>query len=145
MSESIFQQYARHVLSPEETFAPDIEEEKPDYKAFAEDATKEKQGRLRIHYLDGTITTMAYAYLVETLCTSHQHLSLIYTNVVITLTGRNLIKLVEPLQDERIRSVQCFHAEHYEPPTEGEEPVITQIERQTLQALEQSLFEAAND
>lgn len=122
---------------PSPTSAPPAVPTQPatgrDYEAAVNDPTNRRMpARLRLTYGDGTIALMSYAYLVEVLCTSHQALSLIYTNVAITLEGRNLTQLIEPLQEEKLRALTCFNARrHDEPP--ADKPVITAITRQRLQ------------
>lgn len=106
-----------------------------DYEAAVNDPTNRRTpARLRLTYGDGTIALMSYAYLVEVLCTSHQALSLIYTNVAITLEGRNLTQLIEPLQEEKLRALTCFNARRHNEPA-ADKPVITTITRQSLQDL----------
>ena len=85
--------------------------------------------RMRIYYQDGKQAVMAYAYLVEAFCSSHQFLSLVFTHCVLTLEGRHLDQLIGPLQDEKIRALHCFHAGHYDDPAAGA-PVILRITRQ---------------
>jgi len=105
--------------------------ERTAYKACGLDRSRDRQTRLCIHYQDGTIGVMAYAHLLEISCTSHQYLALFYSNVILTMEGRNLIALIEPLQDEKIRSLHCFHVKYFIEPAE-DEPIITRILRQGL-------------
>lgn len=102
---------------------------KQSYHAFGVDAPRSRLTRLMIHYHDGVVALMSYAYLIEAVATSHQYLSLIFTNCIITLEGRNLTKMLDLLQDERVVYLQCFHSERFEKPEDGE-PIITAIERQ---------------
>ena len=98
------------------------------YNACGVDAPSRRLTRLMIHYHDGVVALMSYAYLIEVIATSHQYLSLIFTNCIITLEGKNLTKVIEELQDERVVYLQCFHGERFDKPEEGE-PIITSIER----------------
>jgi hypothetical protein len=118
---NIFQQYTNPETPVEDS------EEQPSYRAFME--ARRHVPRLRIHYRDGSIGLLPYAYLVEVLCTSHQQLSLIFTHCVITLEGRHLNQLIDPLQDERIRALHCFNAKEHKLPGE-DSPVIKHIARQ---------------
>ena len=93
--------------------------------------TRRSHHRLRLHYADGTIGLMSYAYLVEVLCTSHQYVSLLYSNVAITLEGRHLDQLLDALQEEKVRALVCYHARRHAAPEAGT-PVITKIVRQSL-------------
>ena len=101
---------------------------KQPYHACGVDAPRRRLTRLMIYYHDGVVALMSYAYLIEVISTSHQYLSLIFTNCIITIEGRNLTKVMDDLQDERVVYLQCFHGERFEKPEEGE-PLITSIER----------------
>ena len=104
-----------------------------DYVAYTHEPTnKRTPARLRVEYGDGSIALMAYAYLMEVYCPSHQHLSLIFTNVVITLKGHHLDHLLEPLQESKARAIHCFNPARYEQPAAGK-PLITSIKRESLQ------------
>jgi hypothetical protein len=106
----------------------DASEAPPSYQAYTVEVRR-GVSRLRIHYQDGSIGVLPYAYLVEVMYSSHQYLSLIFTRCVLTLEGRHLDRLIEPLQEERIRALRCFHAKEHELPGDGE-PVIHHITRQ---------------
>lgn len=101
------------------------------YRAYGPEPAQNRQSKLQIRYRDGTIALLSYAYLMEVICTSHQFVSLIYTNCVITLEGRQLTAMVELLQDDKIRWLQCFHAARFDEAAEGE-PVITHVTRQSM-------------
>lgn len=105
------------------------------YHACGIDAPRTKLTRLMIYYHDGVVGLMTYAYLMEAIMTSHQNLSLIFTNCIITLEGRNLSKIIHDLQDERVVYLQCFHNERFEKPEE-DEPIITAIERRGVHEFE---------
>jgi hypothetical protein len=137
---SIFDQYTASKamtaadVAAEESAGESGADDRATYHAFGVSKIHERQTRLRIHYQDGTVAVMSYAYLMEVLCTSQQYLSLIYTSTILTLEGRHLEALIEPLQDEKIRSLHCFHAKYFADPAE-DAPVITRIERQGAQDL----------
>lgn len=85
------------------------------------------QSRLRLDYGDGrTVRILSYAYLIEVMSSSHQRLSLVFSNDIVTLKGRHLEALLDPLQDERVRSITRFHPGRYARPEAGE-PVIEEI------------------
>lgn len=112
MSDDIFKQFSRNT-------APDPEQEQQPnpvqatkyqqssqpyqssndsgipYAAVGLNRSNTSVSRLMLYYQDGRIAVMSYAYLVEVLCTSHQFLSLIFSNCVITLRGYNLMALLE--------------------------------------------------
>ncbi len=61
---------------------------------------------------------LSYIYLMDISCTAGEYLSLMYSNVIVTLEGRNLSALLEPLQNSRLRTLQCYIPErHFEPST----------------------------
>lgn len=101
----------------------------PLYRAYELDKTRNHQVRLRIHYPDGSVGALPYAHLLEVISTSHQYLALFYTNLILSIEGRNLTGLVELLQDEKIRALYCFHPERFAEPV-VEDPVIYKIIRE---------------
>lgn len=109
------------------------DDDKEAYQAYGTSNAKKRNGetRLRICFEDGTISMPAYTYLVDVIYTSHQFISLIFSRFVIELQGRNLTVLLDLIQDEQLRYVQCFRADYYAMPAE-DEPVILQIKRQML-------------
>lgn len=130
---SIFDQYARKA-QPQET--PAVEEApapsaKIPYQAYAADAPRTKVTRLMFHYPDGTLGLMAYAYLIEAISTSHEFLSLVFTNCIISLEGYHLTKLLGLLQEERILELYCFDPRLHERP-DADEAIITDMERRGL-------------
>lgn|GEM_PF-6751575 len=100
------------------------------YKAYGVDAPQRRPTLVAIHYGDGQIGLMQKSFLTEALFTSHQHVSLIYTNCIITLEGRHLDLLVDLLQDEKILSLHCFNDKLHDKPQEGE-ILITKVERRS--------------
>lgn len=114
------------------------------YEAYTHEPTnKRTPARLRVEYGDGGIALMAYAYLMEVYCPSHQHLSLIFTNVVITLKGHHLDHLLEPLQESKARAIHCFNPTRYEQPEAGN-PLILSIKRESLQEAARAAKSSAN-
>ena len=133
MSDNItpFDRYARTAAMA------DAQEERPEYKAFSVDKSKSMQAALRILYHDALLDkdameeAMPYP-LARVIATSHQYVMLYCTDgIVITLEGRNLKSLMEPLQDGQVRCVQRFHEGKFQAP-DADAPLITQIVRQTL-------------
>lgn len=125
---AILDQY-RARPKPAESSAPDSASERA-YRAYGVDAPQKRPTLVAIHYGDGQIGLMQKSFMTEALLTSHQHLSLIYTNCIITLEGRNLHLLLELLQDEKILSLHCFNPKLHDKPAEGE-ILITRIERRS--------------
>jgi len=89
--------------------------------------------RLRIVYGDGVVSLMSYTFLSEVLCTSPQFVSLIYSHCIITLEGRNLLALVDLLQEDKARTITCFNGRWHDEPEAGA-AVITRISRQAIAA-----------
>lgn len=113
------------------------QDNRPEYRAFVVDRTKGMQSAILIRYHDANLdkdsTEEAMPYpLTRVVASSHQHVTL-YCNdgIVITLTGRNLKEMMEPLQDGQVRLIQRFHAAKFREPDENA-PVIESINRQTL-------------
>lgn len=125
---AILDQY-RAKPKPSESTAPHSPSKRA-YRAYGVDAPQRRPTLVAIHYGDGQIGLMQKSFMTEALLTSHQHLSLIYTNCVITLEGQNLHLLLELLQDEKILSLHCFNPKLYDKPAEGE-ILITRIERRS--------------
>lgn len=102
------------------------------YKAVIATANNRRLTRLRIAYADGKVSIVSYSYLQEILYSNHQNLSLIFTSSVITLQGRNLGGVLDVLQDDRAKAIQCYSETLYtDEPAEGE-PVVLSIKRQSL-------------
>lgn len=80
--------------------------ETENYLAFNSSRVKHRQTRLDIRRRDGTGSIIYYGYIATIEYTGNENISLIYQDSVFTLTGKNLKKLREALQDERVRYVQ---------------------------------------
>ncbi len=118
-----------------EAHKPDNASGKQPYQAVFLDKSK-PQSRLRLHYPDGyTVRLLNYTYLVEAVTTSHKRLSLIFTDDIVTLKGRNLTGLIDMLQDERIRALVGFHAKHHLPPEDRQMPYIEDMVQEEIKAL----------
>lgn len=100
------------------------------YKAYGVDAPQRRPTLIAIHYGNGQISLVQKSFMSEALFTSHQHISLIYANCIITLEGQHLDQLVDLLQDEKILSLHCFNPKLHDKPAEGE-ILITKIERRS--------------
>mgnify|MGYP005731833427 CR=1 FL=1 len=99
---------------------------KPDYKAIGEDKSKSRQVRLAIRLKDGSTHIIAYSYIMRMICTSHQFVSLVCTDCIITIEGKNLTGAHEKLQDERVRYLEEFNRARFDMPATGE-PFIQSI------------------
>lgn len=140
MSDSVtalFEKYAQKTWAepaPADRQEP-LQQEESHYQAYGLDKAGDRQTGIRIHDSNGTIELISYAYVMRVLCTSHQFLSLICTDGVITFEGRYLTALVELIQDGKIRSLHCFHPRQYSEPEKGQ-PVILRIERSSRQEIQ---------
>ncbi len=76
------------------------------YLAFNCSRVNQRQTRLDIRRRDGTGTIIYYGYIATIEYSSNETISLIYQDSVFTFSGKNLKKLREALQDERVRYVQ---------------------------------------
>lgn len=108
------------------------------YLAFEEFKVKKRYGgaKLRVHFgRDATgretIALFSYSYLREVLCTSPEFLSLVFVDTVIMLEGRNLVALIEPLEEDNIRRLRPFDARFYAPPS-ADAPVIHRVTRVSM-------------
>lgn len=120
-------------------------EQEPPAPVERDRVNRRKPARLRLHYADGTIGLMSYAFLVEVLCTSHQHLTLVYTNAIIHMTGARLDLLLEDLALDRASALTCHNPRlGHAPPTPGE-PLIKTMQRLDPKDLEKMLPKKALD
>jgi len=114
------------------------QDDRQDYKAFGLDKSRDRQTRLMVHYKSGMLEVISYSHLTNALCTSSQYISLIFSNCVLTLEGKNLLapvvegsNVMELLQDEKIRYIRCFNGAVFPEPLDNE-PVINDIQRLSL-------------
>lgn len=132
---SIFDRYARKAPTQQApAHEPQPTAAKTPYRAYDADAPKSRVSRFLIHYPDGSLGLVAYAYLTEAISTSHEFLTLAFTNCAVNIEGRDLTKLLGLLQEERILELHCFDPHRHEAPEDGE-PVITDMERRSLQEI----------
>ena len=125
MSGNIFNQYAPSASASE------LVAEKEPYQAVVRG--KERQIKLLMVGRKGEVIGMpSYAYYMDLVCESHQNISLIFTQNVYLIQGRNLLQLLPLLQDDRARSLRCFNGNHYSEPA-PDDPFIASIERTSLQ------------
>ena len=136
---SLLEKYAAKPLHRQpETDAQEPLQDEVIYQACGLDKTGDRQTGIRIHDSNGTIELISYAYVMRVICTSHQFLSLICTDGIVTFEGRNLTALIELIQDGKIRSLHCFHPKQYPEPASGQ-PVILRIERSSRQEIQAQL------
>ena len=108
---------------------------KPAYQAVMTDPTNRRSpARLKVVYGDGAVSLFSYAFLVELLCTSPQFLSLVFTHCVVTCEGERLDGMIDAIQEEKARTLHCFHPARFGEPA-ADTPLIRRIKRQTRAAL----------
>lgn len=105
----------------------DIRRKKP-YVAAELELDDDRVRRFRIYLSDGDVYLPSYAYMSNAFLTGDTFLGLILSVGGIEIVGSNLTKLLDPLQEERIRVLRPFDPEHHEPPPAGE-PLIEGIYR----------------
>lgn len=111
--------------------------EKLKYEAYGLHQVKKRTaGRIRFYYSNNPVGqspmgSMSYSYLTEIYATSDRFLSLIFTNVVVTLEGRNLFKLYELIEEDKVHWVQRYDPLRHSEPEEGA-VIVTDIYRQSL-------------
>lgn len=130
MSE-VFGQFARREVEPDAEPETVSQEDEREYQAYRTRSTARPETRLLVYFENGYTALFSYAYLMRVLCTSHQFVSLIYSDGALTLRGRNLYSLLARLQDDRVRSLHCFIAGfHHE--IAPDQPVIQAIKWESL-------------
>lgn len=131
-----FDKFLKKPVLPSQAVEPDeaLSVETPDdglYHPFKLGRQGKPQLRLRLYAENDVISLMTYSYLTEAVTASHQYLTLVFTNCIFDLFGRNLTLLLDPLQDARIRALYCYRKDRYPEPSESE-PVILNIRREAL-------------
>lgn len=100
------------------------------YKAY--EGSAHRQLGIQLIGNDGIPQIMYYAYLMTVLPASHQSFSLIFTNHVYTVKGRNLLEIVPQFQEHSIKQLQCFHLKRHQEPA-SDAPIITDIVLESYQ------------
>ncbi len=80
--------------------------ENDNYLAFNILRGQKRQTRLDIRRRDGTGTIIYYGYIATIEYSGDELITIIYQNSAFIITGKNLKKLREYLQDERVRYIQ---------------------------------------
>lgn len=117
--DDFFKQYATPAPKPE----------KSEYQPFKSSGTNQK--RLKCIRADGSASFLSYQFLIRFILASPDTiLTLIFSDVIITLEGENLGQLAEHLQEEKIKSIACFNPEIHDRP-DADTPCITAIIEQS--------------
>src|ERR1041385_2750603 len=144
MIDDIFNKHARpgqhgNVQSlrsePPTAKAPETIPDKIPYQAAENSRDARPERRFLLRFQDGSWLIMNYAYLSEVQCSSDRFLTLIFTHCIVTLKGYNLNHhtVLDGLLDEKIRSLQCFHPDIHQKPTDRDQPIIVEMSRETLE------------
>lgn len=120
---SVFERYAskaKEITEQDNISLADVAgTEKPVYQAVGMVKSKVKQTRIFIEYADGTKNTLPYSHLLETPCTSSNHLMLWFNHCIISLEGEGIEALLEPFADQQIRYIRCYNSKRFQPPEDG--------------------------
>ena len=108
---------------------PDTDTEREVYQAFGLAQEGREEDGLTFYHEDGVITAMFYVHMTGMICTSHQFLSLVYTDCVYTLEGRNLHMLIPLLKRRKIDFLHCYSPRDFVEP--ANEPVVRRIRRES--------------
>ena len=103
---------------------------KEEYKAI--EKSNRAIRRLEIHFEDASSTLVSYTQLIRCIRSSEGNfLTLIFTDVVITLEGRNLAALIPLIKEEKLSAIFCFNPEN-DTPAPASDPFIEKISEQSL-------------
>ena len=101
------------------------------YKAFGTyQASSHRELYIDVRDKNGDGYLVSYSYITRIKYTAGRLVSIVGTDFGITLEGRELNKLIEPLHDERIRYVQEFNDSRFNVPEDGDVVIekITMVE-----------------
>jgi len=113
-----------------EAFHPWIEGEQRPYQAAIINRAREQMQAIRFYCENGdTIFQPLNSFLYDVTSTSPKRLSLIYTQHILTLKGRNLWKLLGNLQKGNIIALVAFHEAYHLEPDNHHAPFIREILR----------------
>ena len=101
------------------------------YRAFSTSHAKKRTGEtsLRLCLPDGTYSLKSWRDLEEALCSPpYTRLTLIFHRIVVTLQGRNLLPGLDLIQDDKLRTIQCYRPDVFTPPSDPD-PCIVAIDR----------------
>ena len=102
-------------------FAAQSEEEEDErlYRAWRHYKAS-REIRLQIRDAMGRRFTVPYASVLLVQYMPPSKISIFCTHLIINITGENLERLEEFLQDEKIRYIQAFNAKHFDEPAANE-------------------------
>lgn len=95
--------------------------------------------RLRMIDQSGMVSQPRYFLMDDQMALVHNSdwLALIFSQYVIVLYGRNLDILLSPLQEEKIRWIQCFDPERHYLPTDKTQPIVYRMQRYSQQQFQE--------
>ena len=103
---------------------------KEEYKAI--EKSNRAIRRLEIIFTDRSRTLVSYTQLIRCIRSSGGNfLTLIFTDVVITLEGSNLASLIPLIKEEKLSAIFCFNPEN-DTPAPASDPFIEKITEQTV-------------
>ena len=98
------------------------------YEAFAKVKGMERVDYFKIYDRNSNFTFYYYGHLLEGSFEDGE-LTLITTNRIYTLTGKNLDKLAELFSEKKVKAIYEFNPQIHESPTDGKAIIIEKIER----------------
>lgn len=107
---------------------------KPPYEACAASKVGHDPVRLRIDHGNGLVTMPAYTYLADVLRISPELITLVFTDVLYTLSGHNLDSVLDEIEYHKAARIYRYNAHRFAPPADGA-AVITGIDRLELKEL----------
>ena len=116
--------------------SPPAPANQPTYEAVTLSKTSDAIFGFKVIYGNGLTTTHSYAYLIETMCSSPRFFDLVFTNHVLSLTGRNLHGLSNLFLERKVKAIRGFNPKRCMAP-ETHQPKIEGIKRLSLDEFKQ--------
>lgn len=119
MNKEVLEKYA--VRAPSNDDFDDLmdDENSRNYRAYRIYSTKDREIYIDVRDKNGDGRLVSYNYIKQVQYVSHTLVSIIGTDFVITLEGRNLRGIIKGIHDEQIRYVQEFNSTRFDMPEDG--------------------------
>ncbi|MEO1162858.1 MAG: hypothetical protein AAFV98_03655 [Chloroflexota bacterium] len=110
----------------------DNRQEERIYRAF--NMANRRQTKIMLYNMQGFVMGMpSYTHYVDAICVDPQEIWIVFSTGVFRCVGEYLsIDILVLLQDDRLRSLHCFHSAMFDMPEDGS-PIIHEIQRYSLQ------------
>ncbi len=109
-------------------YAGTQQESKEEYTAIS--LARNTQSRFIIAFDNDTDLMLPYANLLRAMRTGSTKISLVFSDTVITLIGKNLPRILPALREGRVQTITCFNPNTHTPPPSSD-PFITEVIQQT--------------